>query len=204
MSLWIAARPLVLASQSVARRRLLVDAGITPIVVAADLDERAISQPLYDKGAAPGDVARHLAEAKVAAVSATRPDDLVLAADQVLDCDGHILNKPADRADAAAQLMMLAGRAHRLHSAFCLMRAGSMRAQGVCVAELVMRPFDRDFVDLYLTSSGDGVLGSVGAYQLEGLGVHLFERIDGDFATILGLPLVPVLAALRREGAVAG
>jgi septum formation protein len=183
---------------------LLVDAGIEPIVVAADVDERSIAQPLQDQGAAPGDVARHLAEAKAAAVSAARPDDLVLAADQVLDCDGRLFTKPADRAEAAAQLAALAGRAHRLHSAFCLMRGGIIRAEGAGVAHLAMRPFGRDFVDLYLATAGDGVLGSVGAYQLEGLGAHLFERIDGDFATILGLPLLPVLAALRREGAVAG
>ena len=203
MSLWIAPQPLVLASRSPARRQLLTGAGIDHVVIAPDIDERRIELPLRESGAGAGEIARHLARAKARAVCESRPDDLVLAADQVLECSGRFFSKPADRAEAAMQLAQLAGRTHQLYSAFCLMRGAEIRAEEMAVARLTMRRFGAGFLDLYLAAAGDAVLGSVGAYQLESLGPHLFAEIDGEHSTILGLPLLPLLAALRREGAIA-
>lgn len=203
MSLWIAPRPLILASQSQARCELLAKAGIPFVAIASAVDERLIEAPLVGRGAVAGEVARHLARAKAQAVSKSRPDDLVLGADQVLVLDDRLFTKPSDRVEAALQLADLSGRTHRLHSAFSLLRAGDILAEEVAVASLTMRWLSMSFIDLYLAVAGDAILGCVGAYQLEGFGIHLFERIDGDHTTILGLPLLPVLAALRRQGALA-
>jgi septum formation protein len=203
MLLWTASRPLVLASQSEARRRLLASAGIPHVVIAPDLDERAAEVALRESGADAGEVARQLARLKAEAVSRTRPDDLVLAADQVLACDGRLYAKPADRAAAAAQLAELSGRTHQLHSAFCLMRHGEIRAEASAAAQLTMRRFGRAFVELYLAAAGESALGSLGAYRLEELGIHLFAAVEGEHSTILGLPLLPLLAALRGEGMLA-
>jgi septum formation protein len=203
MSLWIAPRPLLLASQSLARRQLLAAAGIPHAVVAPDLDERAAELPLRQSGADAGQVARHLARMKAEKVSRSHPDDLVLAADQVLACEGRLFAKPADRAAAAAQLAALSGRTHQLHSAFCLMRRGEIRVETVVPAQLTMRPFGRAFIELYLAAAGEAVLDLVGAYQLEAIGIHLFAAVEGEHSTILGLPLLPLLAALRSEGVLA-
>jgi septum formation protein len=149
---------------------------------------------------AASDIARALAAAKAISVSSLHRDRYVLAADQTLDCQGQRFHKPADRTEAATQLMQLAGRSHRLHSAFALARDGRILTEGEQSADLVMRAFDDAFVARYLALAGTGVLGSVGCYRLEGLGAQLFERIDGDHFTILGLPLLPVLTALRAQG----
>ncbi|MGP0061182.1 MAG: Maf family protein [Beijerinckiaceae bacterium] len=201
---WRAARPLVLASKSLARRSLLESAGIPLVIATAALDERMIEAPLRARAADGSEIARHLARAKAQAVSQSRLDDLVLGADQTLELDGSIFSKPVDRTAAAAQLSALSGRTHRLHSALCLMRGKACIFEHVDTAKLTCRPYDADFIETYLTSAGAAVLASVGAYQLEALGIHLFERIEGDYATILGLPLLPLLAFLRKEGSLAG
>jgi septum formation protein len=203
MSLWIAPRPLILASQSRTRQELLTKAGIPVVMIVPDIGERLIEASLKKAAAAAGVVARHLARAKAAAVSRPNPDDVVLGADQVLVLDGRLFAKPSDRMQAAAQLDELSGRTHHLHSAFCLIRDGEIVAEDVAVATLTMRRLGAAFIDRYLDAAGQTIFGCVGAYQLEGLGIHLFERVEGDHSTILGLPLLPVLAALRRQGVLA-
>ena len=199
MSLWVAPRPLILASQSPIRHELLTKAGIPVIVIVADVDERSIEASLKRTAVAPDMVARHLARAKAAAVSRSNPDDFVLGADQVLAVDGRLFTKPSDKTQAAAQLGELSGRTHHLHSAFCLMRGRGILAEDAASASLTMRRLSAAFIDRYLAETGQTILGCVGAYQLESLGIHLFEHVEGDHSTILGLPL---LAALRRQGAV--
>jgi septum formation protein len=202
--LWRAARPLVLASKSAARRGLLEAAGIPVIIEGAAVDERSIEAPLKARGSGGHEIAAQLAQAKAQAVSRSRPDDLVLGADQTLEFEGKVFSKPVDIAVAAAQLAAFSGRAHQLHSALCLMRGTRVVFEHVGMAQLTCRALSADFIATYLAAAGDKVLASVGAYQLEGLGIHLFERIDGDQATILGLPLLPLLDFLRREGCLAG
>lgn len=203
-NLWRHPKPLVLASKSTARRSLLEAAKIPFTVEGAAIDERAVEAPLLARGAGGREIALHLARAKAEAVSWSHPDDLVLGADQTLEFEGRIFSKPADRAAAAAQLAAFSGKTHQLHSAICLMRGRQTVFDHVGTAHLTCRAFTAAFVETYLAAAGDAVLASVGAYQLEGLGIHLFERIDGDQATILGLPLLPLLAFLREEGSLAG
>jgi len=195
MSLWRDDLPLVLASQSSARRMLLANAGLACDVVPADIDERAIQQ-----GAglvAPSEIALHLARAKAIAVSAHKPGHHIIGADQTLALGMRLFNKPGGRDQAAAQLLSLAGRIHELHSAVVVVRDGAVLFEHVGVAGMRMRPMTESTISAYLDHAGDAVLSSVGAYQLERLGVHLFERMDGDHFTILGLPLLPLLAFLR-------
>jgi septum formation protein len=198
MPLWLAADPLVLASGSSARRTLLKAAGIAIAVVPADLDERAL-----EAGApalAPPAVAALLARAKASSVAQRRPGRLVLGADQMLELDGKRFAKPADRAAARAQLRALAGRTHQLHSAIAFVQDATVLFEYVDTARLTMRSFSDRFLDEYLDAVGGAATESVGAYQLEGLGVELFEHIEGDYFTILGLPLLEVLKFLRRHG----
>ena len=202
MSLWIAPRPLILASQSRTRRELLTKAGIPAVAIAPLIDER-LTEASLKQTIDGGVVARHLARAKAEAVSSSHPDDFVLGADQVLVLDGRLFTKPSDKAQAAAQLSQLSGRTHHLYSAFCLSRGGEPLADHVAVAALTMRPLAPAFIDRYLDAAGPSVCDCVGAYQLEGLGIHLFEHVDGDYTTILGLPLLPLLAALRSQGVLA-
>jgi septum formation protein len=197
-SLWRAAQPLVLASQSRARRELLAGAGIAFDIEPADLDERAIEQSLgTHDGAA---VAMALALAKAKFVSGRRPDRLVVGADQTLNFDAESLGKPAGREAARKQLLALRGATHHLHSAVVVVRDGEALFRHVDSARLTMRAFSESFLDAYLEAAGDAVTSSVGGYQLEGLGVQLFERIDGGHTTILGLPLLPLVAFLRQHG----
>jgi septum formation protein len=202
-ALWRASAPLVLASKSPARRALLEAAGLPFEVVAADIDERAASAPLQAQRASPDVIAADLARTKALTISAKMPQRLVVGADQVLALEGEIFTKPADRATAKAQLLKLSGRTHALHSALCIARGENALFETVSTATLTCRRLSPDFVDRYLDAAGDAILGSVGAYQLEGLGIHLFERIDGDHPTILGLPLLPLLAFLRGDGSLA-
>jgi septum formation protein len=202
MSLWLADKPLVLASKSASRRALLQGAGIPIEVLAADIDERGIETKA--KLADPGAVAALLAREKAIAVSVQHPDRLVIGADQTLALEQRRFSKPADRTAARDQLKALRGQSHALHSAVAIMRDGKPVFEHCAVARLTMRAFSDDFLESYLDAVGDAVLASVGAYQVEGLGVQLFERIEGDHSTILGLPLLPVLAALRRDGALNG
>ena len=174
------------------------------VVVPAQVDEREIEGPLRRRGAAPSDIAAHLAAAKAMAVSAAHPDDLVLGADQTLALESRMFTKPADAAEARSSLQALSGRTHTLHSAWVIARDGRTLTSGVEDARLTMRPLGPAFLDWYSEHEGSLLLASVGAYRLEGPGVQLFERIEGDQSTILGLPLLPVLAALRQLGYLLG
>jgi septum formation protein len=202
MSLWLADKPLVLASKSASRRALLQGAGIPIEVLAADIDERGIEAKA--NLADPGAVAALLAREKTLAVSVQQPGRLVIGADQTLALGQRRFSKPADRAAAREQLKALRGQSHTLHSAVVIARDGKPVFENCAVARLTMRAFSDGFLESYLDAAGDAVLASVGAYQVEGLGVQLFERIEGDHSTILGLPLLPVLAVLRRDGALNG
>jgi septum formation protein len=198
MGLWLAAAPLVLASGSSVRRKLLEAAGIPVEVRPASLDERAVeaSAPSDD----PSAVAALLARAKASRVAADFHARLVVGADQTLAVGNRRFDKPADSAAARAQLKALAGRTHELHAAVAVVRGTDVLFEHVAVARLTMRPLGNTFLDRYLDAAGAAVTASVGGYQLEALGVHLFERIEGDHFTILGLPLLPLLAYLRTEG----
>ncbi|WP_449256745.1 Maf family protein [Bosea sp. (in: a-proteobacteria)] len=198
--LWLSPAPLILASGSVTRRDMLIAAGLPVETVKPDIDERAVERPLAEQGVAADRIASALAEAKALAVSKLRSGRLVLAADQTLTCEGRSFHKPADVAAAAEQIAALAGRAHELHSAFALAQNGVVLAQGRATARLTMRPLDAAFIGRYVEAAGPAILASVGGYQLEGLGAQLFARIEGDHFTILGLPLLPVLQALRDLG----
>ncbi|MDH3235224.1 MAG: Maf family protein [Alphaproteobacteria bacterium] len=196
------ATKLVLASASPVRGRLLQSAGIAFEQRPAAVDEEEMKAAMRAENAAPEDAAIALADLKAMRVSSKAPGALVIGADQILDCEGAWLNKPADRAAAAASLQVLSGRAHTLVSAACVVRDGQRLWHGVDRATLHMRALDADFIEAYLEAAGPGVLSSVGVYQLEALGAHLFTRIDGDYFTILGLPLLPLLAFLREHGVV--
>jgi septum formation protein len=201
MALWRAADPLVLASRSEVRKNLLVAAGIAVEVCPADLDERKVEAgaPAADAAAA----ATLLARAKARAVAQARPGRFVLGADQTLALGGERFSKPPDAAAARAQLRALAGKTHELHSAVAIVRDGEMPFAHVGVARLSMRPLSSEFIDRYVAAAGSAATASVGGYQLEGLGIHLFDRIEGDYFTVLGLPLLPVLDFLRRQGLLA-
>lgn len=195
---------LILASGSETRRQMLFRAGLTFRVVPADVDERAIERDVReeDPEADGSEIAMRLAGAKAEAVSAKFPDALVIGADQVLTYDGTVFAKPADVDAARKQLQELRGKQHQLHAAVALARNGEAIWEGVDVAVLTMRKFSDAFLTTYLEEAGDKVCTSVGAYQLEGLGIQLFESIDGDYFTILGLPLLMLLEVLREEGVV--
>ena len=203
MPLWLAADPLVLASRSAIRKKILMAAGIPVEVRPADIDERGLEET--HSAAAPGEIAARLAEAKAAAVERKTPGRLVLGADQILVLDGKRFAKPADRAAARAQLRALSGRSHELHSAIAFVQRQTVLFKHADVARLTMRTMSDRFLDLYLdaTAAGGAATASVGAYQIEGLGSQLFERIEGDYFTILGLPLLPALNFLRRQGCLA-
>lgn len=196
-ALWLGPRPLLLASTSPTRRALLASAGLSVETRNPEVDERAVEAGCA--GLAPPDLALRLARAKAEAVARREPGRVVVAADQVLACDGATFHKPADAAAARAQLARLAGRTHALHSAVALADAGGAVESFVETARLTMRPLDDGAIAAYVALAGSHVLGSVGAYQLEGLGIHLFTQIAGDHSTILGLPLLPLLARLRAR-----
>jgi septum formation protein len=201
MGLWLAAAPLVLASGSAVRRQLLDAADIPVDVRPANIDERAVEASATS--ADPSAIAALLACAKALRVAAEVPGRLVLGADQTLALGSRRFDKPADRAAARAQLQALAGRTHELHAAIAVASDERVLFEHAAVARLTMRPLTDAFLDRYLDAAGAAVTASVGAYQLEALGVHLFERIEGDHFTILGLPLLPLLAYLRAEGSLA-
>ncbi|MDP2411676.1 MAG: Maf family protein [Pseudolabrys sp.] len=197
MPLWLSAQPLVLASKSEIRGKLLAAAGLRFEIRPAQIDERAeeAKAGVSDPSAA----ARMLARVKAEAVSADNPGKLVLGADQTLARGGLRFSKPESRVAAAEQLRALRGRTHELHSALALVRDGALQFACVDTARLTMRDFSDEFLEDYLDMAGDAALASVGAYQLEGIGVHLFERVEGDYFTILGLPLMPLLQFLRQN-----
>ena len=197
MTLWRGTYPLILASQSRTRHALLANAGIGFEAVPADIDERELQQ---NSGlSAPGEIAALLARRKAVSVSLQQPGRFVVGADQTLARGARLFAKPAGRAQAAEQLRALAGGSHELHSAVAVVRDGKILLEAVTIARMTMRQLGEREIDAYLDAAGEAVTTSVGAYQLEGLGVHLFERIEGDHFTILGLPLLPLLAFLRSE-----
>ncbi|MGL4729607.1 MAG: Maf family protein [Bosea sp. (in: a-proteobacteria)] len=202
MSIWRAPSPLVLASASKTRAGLLEAAGITPEILPASIDERAVEACLPLNANGSSDIAAALAVAKARDVSKRLPGRWVLGADQTLDCEGVMFHKPAGRMAAHQQIASLAGRQHRLTSAAALIRDGKIAGVVQSEALLDMRPLDDDKIAAYLDHAGAAILGSVGAYQLEGMGVHLFEAIAGDHFTILGLPMLPLLARMRDLGLV--
>jgi septum formation protein len=198
MTIWRGKAPLVLASQSRARQMLLGNAGLTFEALPADIDERTIQQK--SGLLKPGEIAALLAQEKALFVSSRMPDRYVVGADQTLALGQRLFSKPAGRAQAAEQLRALAGNTHELHSALAVARDGKILLLEVSIARMTMRQLSGDEIRTYLDTAGEAVTTSVGAYQLEGLGVHLFERIEGDHFTILGLPLLPLLAFLRGQG----
>ena len=198
MTIWRGKHPLILASQSRARQALLANAGIAFEAIPADIDERGLQS---DSGlSAPGEIASLLAREKALRVSSHHPDRIVVGADQTLALGQRLFSKPAGRAQAAEQLQSLAGHSHELHAAVAVARDGRIVFETVAIARMTMRPLREAEIDAYLDEAGEAVTTSVGAYQLEGLGIHLFERIEGDHFTILGLPLLPLLAFLRGQG----
>ena len=201
MAFWLATVPLVLASRSAARRTLLEAAGIPVELCPADLDERAIEANGISHE--PTAVAALLAREKAASVAKSHPGRLILGADQTLALGSKRFSKSPDRLAARAQLQALRGRTHELHAAIAFVQDGAVVFEHVETARLTMREFSDDFLDRYLDMVGDAVFTSVGGYQLEGLGVQLFERIEGDYFTILGLPLLQALDFLRRHGCLA-
>jgi septum formation protein len=194
-------RTLILASASSARRRVLEGAKVPFVQETSGVDEAALKTALGDLPA--GAVALALAAAKAEAVSARRPKMWVLGADQILECEGRLFAKPRDKAEARVQLATLRGRMHRLVNGLALLRDGAVLWRYGDEARLWMRDFSDGFLDAYLADAGPEVLESVGAYRLEGKGAQLFSRIEGDFFSILGMPLLPLLEVLRREGILA-
>jgi len=196
--LWLPDAPLVLASRSAARLSMMEQAGISVDPHPASIDERALQE---QEGATlqASDLATLLAKAKAVSVSREFPGRLVLGSDQTLEHEGTIHSKANSREEAARRLHELSGSTHLLHSAYCFVHDGVIRASGVSSAKLTMRRLSDDFIEQYLDACGEDVLQSVGVYQIEGLGIHLFEEISGDWFTILGMPLMNVIAHLRTE-----
>jgi septum formation protein len=192
----------ILASKSTARAQLLAGAGVAFEVAGSGVDEDAIKQRLLVDGAGPREVALTLARTKALAVSAGRPG-LIIGADQTLDLDGVLIDKAPTLADARERLQALRGRLHQLHSGVAVAEGGAIRWSEVQSAGLAMRDFSDAFLDDYLARNADAALSSVGGYQLEGEGLQLFDQIDGDYFTILGLPMLGLLTLLREDGAVA-
>ena len=190
---------LTLASQSAARAQLLANAGAPFQTAAAGVDEDALKAGLLAEGVSPRDVADALAEAKAVKVSNKRPG-LVIGADQTLDLGGALYDKARTVAEARERLQTLRGQTHKLHSAVVVAQDGAPIWREVSTATLRMRPFTDEFLEHYLRQQGSSVLSSVGCYMLEGEGVQLFDRIDGDYFTILGLPMMGLLDLLRRHG----
>jgi septum formation protein len=192
--------PILLASASPARAALLRGAGVSFDIEPARIDEDGVTAAMLAEGADGTAIAAHLAELKARRISARHPARLVLGADQTLECGGRLVNKPADMAAARDSLIALRGRSHELVAAVVAMRDGDVLWRHEARARLVMRAFSDDFLDDYLARAGEDVLSSVGTYRLEGMGAQLFSRIEGDFFTILGLPLLPLLDFLRQQG----
>jgi septum formation protein len=201
---WREPKSLVLASKSSARAALLKQTGIPFVTAAAEIDERTVEAPLRQAGAAARDIAAHLAKAKAGAGAPQHQDHLVLGADQTLALGDQMFTKPAHREEALEQLRALSGREHELHSAICLMRADDILFETVETAHMKMRTLGEPFLTAYASEVGPALTASVGAYQVEGLGIQLFDSIAGDHSTILGLPLIPLLAFLRRNGSLLG
>jgi septum formation protein len=195
---------LVLASASVTRRAMLERAGLIVTVDAPNLDERVIKDGCRARGLTAGEAATKLAIAKAAQVAPRHPGHIVLGADQMLECGGEWFDKPADRPAAARQIGKLSGRTHTLFSAVAVVRDDAVIWRGLESAELSVRVLSAKFIESYLDRIGEAAQSSVGGYQVEGLGIQLFDAIRGEHSTILGMPLIPLMGFLRDEGVIAG
>ena len=193
---------IILASASPARAAVLRNAGLEFDIRPARVDEEEIKLSLKAEGAPPERVAETLAELKMRRGSVPGDRSFVIGCDQMLACDGEWFDKPEDMAAARMQLRRLRGKTHQLHAAICVGRDGGVIWHHMETARLTMRDFSDDFLEAYLVQAGDGILASVGAYRLEDIGVQLFSRIQGDYFTILGLPLLPLLDFLRNNSVV--
>jgi len=189
----------ILASASTSRARLLKNAGISVAIHPAAVDEDEVKHAMRGAKAPATDTAVALAELKANRISRQYPDAFVIGADQMLVCNDLWFDKPIDMAHAKAHLMSLKGKTHTLANAVCVAKGGTIIWHHVNEAHLAMQNFNEAFLDAYLAAAGEDVLASVGAYQLEGMGAHLFSKIDGDFFSILGLPLLPLLDFLRSH-----
>ena len=200
----VPAKKIILASGSRSRRQMLEAAGLSFEVVPSQVDERAVRLAMKGDGDAidPADLAEVLARAKAEDVSQEWPDALVIGADQVLALGERIYEKPKDLADARQHIARFRGQTHALHSVVALAVGGQTDWTHADTALMTMRAFSEAFADQYVDRAGPVICSSVGAYQLEGLGIQLFERIEGDYFTILGMPLLPLLAELRNRGAI--
>lgn len=195
---------LILASSSPFRRMLLQNAGLSFEARAAEIDERAIEAALEESRASPEQVAVELAREKALDVSRRFPGMLVLGSDQTMSLGASVYHKPKDLAEARRHIASLSGKTHRLNSGIAMVRDGTVVWDHVSHADMTVRPLSDAFIDRYVARCGDKLLGSVGAYQLEGEGIQLFSEIDGDYFTILGLPMLPLLDKLRELGAIDG
>jgi len=193
---------LVLASGSPFRRDMLKNAGLSFEVVRPEIDERAVEAAVADSGVTPADLASILAEAKAVEVSERHPDAIVIGCDQTMALEDRIFHKPADMEAARRHLLALSGKTHVLNSAVVLARGGNVIWRHSDKALLTMRTLDPAFIGRHLARVGEKALSSVGAYQIEGEGIQLFERVEGDHFTIVGLPLLALLNELRRLGAI--
>jgi septum formation protein len=198
------AEQIILASASPFRRTLLANAGIEFDVMPADIDERAAEAPLSKSGAGPEDIAAVLAEAKATTVAERNPHAFTIGADQTLSLGERTFHKPQNMEDARAQLLALSGRTHQLNSAVVLARGDTVLWRQVFVASMTMRTLDPGFIGRHLAAVGDRALQSVGAYAYEGRGIQLFSKVEGDYYTIVGLPMIPLLDQLRAHGAIDG
>jgi septum formation protein len=197
-------KKIILASGSPFRRRMLEDAGIAFTVERPSIDERAVEEAVADTGLRPDDLAQILAEAKAVDVSQNHPGAYVIGCDQTLSLGEELLHKPANMEEARRRLLKLSGRTHQLNSAVVIAQDGETIWRHVQVASMTMRDLDPAFVGRHLSAVGEAALSSVGAYQVEGKGIQLFDRVEGDHFTIVGLPLLPLLAKLRELGAIDG
>ncbi len=195
---------IILASGSASRRMLLENAGVRFRAVPPKTDERAIEGAIDKSGVTPAELALILAEAKAIDVSLTYPDALVIGADQTMSLDDRLFHKPADMEQARRNLLALSGRTHQLHSAVVVAQAGVAPWRHVDTADLTMREMSPEFIGRYLSAVGDTALESVGAYQIEGQGIQLFDTVEGSQFTIIGLPLLPLLKVLRQYEAIDG
>jgi len=196
--------PLILASQSTTRRAMLTAAGLDFDAVSPAIDEELVRESLRAAGADAAELAETLAEMKAQRISNKYPGALVIGCDQTLDCNGVMFDKPVDPDHARAHLQALSGKTHLLYAAICISLNGSRIWHHNAVAKLTMRSLSPEFLDWYCASEGEALLHSVGCYRLEGLGAQLFNKVDGDHFTILGLPLLPLLDFLRLRGTIRG
>lgn len=189
---------IILASKSKHRQELLKNAGVSFSTQSADIDEREVEIPLIKAGLGGEDVAEVLAIAKATEVSKSNVDAYVIGCDQTLSLEGELLHKVKDMEEAQRRLLLLSGKKHQLNSAVTLIRNGEVLWSHVEIATITIRKLDPGFIGRHLSDAGEKVLSSVGAYQIEGLGVQLFEKIEGDYFSIIGLPVLPLLAQLRK------